>query len=96
MNPPEFHGFKVEKYPQEFIDEVYKVLMIMGVTPLEKAELTAYQLKGVTQVWYNQWKEGRPEDVGPLYWEKFKPAFLDRFFFQEVTLNHYLHYFPPL
>uniref|UniRef100_M1DGP0 Gag-pol polyprotein n=1 Tax=Solanum tuberosum TaxID=4113 RepID=M1DGP0_SOLTU len=37
MNPPEFHGSRVEKDPQEFIDEVYKVLMIMGVTSVEKA-----------------------------------------------------------
>ncbi|XP_049368652.1 uncharacterized protein LOC125833534 [Solanum verrucosum] len=36
--------------PQEFIDEVYKVLDIMGVTSVEKAELAAYQLKGVSQV----------------------------------------------
>ena len=42
MNPPEFHGSKVEEDPQEFIDEVYKVLMIMGVTPVEKAELAVY------------------------------------------------------
>lgn len=35
MNPPEFHGSKVGEYPQEIIDEVYKVLMIMGLTPVE-------------------------------------------------------------
>ncbi|KAK4737364.1 hypothetical protein R3W88_001061 [Solanum pinnatisectum] len=50
MNPMEFHGSKVEDDPQEFIDEVYKMLMIMGVTPVEKAELDAYQLKGVAQI----------------------------------------------
>ncbi len=61
------------------------MLMIMGVTPVEKAELAAYQLKGVAQIWYNQWKEGRLEDVGPLDWEKFKAAFLDRFFPFEMT-----------
>ncbi|XP_049347353.1 uncharacterized protein LOC125811846 [Solanum verrucosum] len=47
MNPSKFHDFMVEKDPQEFIDEVYKMLMIMGVMPVEKAELAAYQLKGV-------------------------------------------------
>ncbi|WMV25185.1 hypothetical protein MTR67_018570 [Solanum verrucosum] len=49
-----------------------RVLMIMGVTLMEKVELAAYQLKGVAQVWYNQWKERRPEVVGPLDFEKFK------------------------
>jgi len=56
------------------------VLMIMGVTPVEKAELVAYHLKGVSQVLLNQWKEKRVVDAGPLDWEKFKVAFLDRFF----------------
>ncbi|WMV33218.1 hypothetical protein MTR67_026603 [Solanum verrucosum] len=59
MNPLEFHFSKVEEDPQEFIDEVYKVLIIMGVTLVEKAELSAYQLKGISQVWFNQWNEGR-------------------------------------
>ncbi|XP_049405194.1 uncharacterized protein LOC125868621 [Solanum stenotomum] len=45
MNPSEFYGSKVEVDPQEFIDEVYKVLIIMGLTLVEKMELTAYQLK---------------------------------------------------
>lgn len=35
----------VREDPQKIIDEVYKVLTIMGVMPMEKAELTAYQLK---------------------------------------------------
>ncbi|WMV30436.1 hypothetical protein MTR67_023821 [Solanum verrucosum] len=51
MNPPDFHGSKAEKDPQEFSDEVYKVLMIMGVTLVEKVEFVGYQFKGVAQVW---------------------------------------------
>ncbi|XP_049372687.1 uncharacterized protein LOC125837642 [Solanum verrucosum] len=51
----------------------------MGVTLVEKAELATYQLKGVSQTWYNKWKGGRPEDAAPLDWEKFKANFLDRF-----------------
>jgi len=80
MNPLEFYDSKVEKDPQKFIDEVYKVLAIMGVTPVQKVELAPYQLNGVAQIWFNQWKEARPEDVGPMEWERFKSAFLDRFF----------------
>ncbi|WMV38066.1 hypothetical protein MTR67_031451 [Solanum verrucosum] len=82
MNPLEFRGSKVEEYPQEFIYEVYKALMIMGVTPVEKAELATYQLKGMAQIWYKQGKEGISEDAGPLNWEKFligkslRPLFL--------------------
>jgi len=53
MNLPAFYGFKVEEDPQEFIDEIYKILTIIGVTLVEKAELAAYQLKGVAQIWFN-------------------------------------------
>uniref|UniRef100_M1DK61 Gag-pol polyprotein n=1 Tax=Solanum tuberosum TaxID=4113 RepID=M1DK61_SOLTU len=60
MNPLEFYDSKVEKDPQKFIDEVYKVLAIMGVTPVEHKQLAAYQLKCVAQIWFNQWKEARP------------------------------------
>lgn len=56
MNPPEFHGSKFEEYYQEFVDEVHKVLAIMGVTLDEKAELAAFQLKGVAHIWHTQWK----------------------------------------
>ena len=52
MNPPEFHDSKVEKDPNWFIDKVYKVLAIMGVYSIEKAELATYQLKDVAQIWY--------------------------------------------
>lgn len=37
----------MEKDLQEFSDEVYKVLAIMGVSSEEKVELVSYQLKGV-------------------------------------------------
>ena len=50
MNPPEFNGSKVDKDPQAFIDEVARVVTIMGVTSEEKAELAFYQLKGVAQI----------------------------------------------
>ncbi|WMV50375.1 hypothetical protein MTR67_043760 [Solanum verrucosum] len=52
MNPPEFRGSKVEEDPQRFIDEVYKVLANMGVSLEEKAELAAYQLEDVDQIWF--------------------------------------------
>ncbi|WMV58212.1 hypothetical protein MTR67_051597 [Solanum verrucosum] len=45
INPPTFYGSKVDEDPQGFINEVFKVLKVMAVSPREKAELTAYQLK---------------------------------------------------
>ncbi|XP_049372489.1 uncharacterized protein LOC125837398 [Solanum verrucosum] len=80
MNPREFFGSKVEEDPNGFIDEVYKVLAIMGVTSVEKVELAAYQLKDVAQIWYEQWKYARPVETGLIVWEVLKLVFLDRFF----------------
>jgi len=37
-------------------------------------------LKGVAQIWYGQWKGSRPVEPGPIEWEVFEKAFLDRFF----------------
>ena len=54
MNPPTFHGTKVDEDPQGFIDEVYKVLYSIRVTPREKAKLVAYQLKDEAKVWVEQ------------------------------------------
>ena len=49
MNPPIFYGSKVDEDPQEFLDEVYKVLYVIRVTSSEKPELASYQLKDVAQ-----------------------------------------------
>lgn len=50
MNTLDFYGSNIEEDSKEFIDEVYKVLASIRVAPVEKVELTAYQLKGVTQI----------------------------------------------
>lgn len=41
MNPPEFNGSKVDEDSHKFINEVYKVVEIIGVS-FEEAELTTY------------------------------------------------------
>ncbi|WMV25201.1 hypothetical protein MTR67_018586 [Solanum verrucosum] len=48
MNPPEFHSSKVEEDPQEFIDDVYKVLMIMFF-PLEMREAKVLEFINIRQ-----------------------------------------------
>lgn len=50
MNPPEFYGSKTEDDPQEFLDDIQKVTLIMGVTPVERAYLDTYQLKRLAHV----------------------------------------------
>ena len=94
MNPPEFEGSKVDEDPMQFIEECYRIVAIMGVPPNEKAELVAYQLKVVARVWFDQWVDNRGDDVGPLEWEEFKVAFLDRFFpleLREAKVQEFIH-----
>ena len=52
----------------------------MGLNTSKKAELATYQLKGVDQTWYVQWRDNRLLRGEPVTWEIFKKAFLDRFF----------------
>ena len=47
MNPPMFYGSRMDEDPQNFLDEICKILLAMGVTMGEKADLAAYQLKNV-------------------------------------------------
>ena len=84
MNPPEYYGSKANEDPQDFIEEIFKIVDIMGVSPTEKAELAAYQLKGIAQIWFNQWKASRLGDDGPITWGEFKRAFLDHYFPMEL------------
>lgn len=37
MNPPTFYGSRADEYPNDFLDEVYKILFSMGVTMGEKS-----------------------------------------------------------
>ena len=55
----------------------------MDVGACEKAELAAYQLKGVAQIWVDQWK-GEKGNGYVVLWEEFKLAFLNRFLLLEL------------
>lgn len=35
MNPPKFHGSKVDKDPQDLIYEIEKIIQIMGIISVE-------------------------------------------------------------
>ena len=39
-------------YSLEFLDDVYKVLSVIGVTCWKIEELALYQLREVAEVWY--------------------------------------------
>ena len=66
----------------------------MGVTSKEKVNLASYQLSEVSQVLYNQLKDNKPVDSGPIDWKKFKEAFLWKYFpreMREVKVDEYIN-----
>ena len=77
---PTLYRSMVDEDPQEFIDEVYKILYAMGVSSSEKVVLATYRLLDVAKTWYIQWRDNRPLRGGPVTWEIFRVTFLDRFF----------------
>ena len=66
------------------MEEVQKILVAMGPTEIEKAELGSYQLKDVTQTWCKMWQNNSALGGGSITWELFKKAFLERFFPRDI------------
>ena len=60
LNLRTFDGSNVEEDPQEFIDEIYKILYAMGLNTSENAQLATYLLNDVAQIWLVQWRANRP------------------------------------
>ena len=75
MNPPNFYRSKVVEDPQEFIDEIYKILYRMGLSTSEKVELSTYKLNYVVLAWYVQLRDNRPLRGETVTWDVFKKAF---------------------
>ena len=84
MNPPIFTGAKTSEDHREFVEELHKILVAMGATDIEKAELASYQLKDVAQTWCKMWQDSRVLGGVPVTWELFKIVFQERFFPREM------------
>ncbi|KAH0674527.1 hypothetical protein KY290_024941 [Solanum tuberosum] len=84
MNPPSFTCSSVTEDPENFVEDLQKVFEIMHVTDAERVELASYQMKGVTRIWFDQWKKILVEG-GPLVsWALFEEDFLGRLFPREL------------
>lgn len=55
--PSYIHWVKTSEYLEEFVDEINKILVAMGATISEKAELASYKLKDVAKTWCTIWKD---------------------------------------
>ncbi|WMV57409.1 hypothetical protein MTR67_050794 [Solanum verrucosum] len=89
MNPSSFTCSSDTEDPKNFVEELQKVFEIMHVTNAERVELAAYQLNGITRIWFDQWKKCMDdssliipiEDIGikdSLSYEEIPVQILDR------------------
>ncbi|TMX03457.1 hypothetical protein EJD97_016155 [Solanum chilense] len=86
MNPPTFHGTMVDEDPQGLIDEFFKLVDAMGVTPRENADLAAYQLKDVAQE--SKIREIRQEDKKPRSDDSSHKKHKKRFYHQDSSMGN--------
>ena len=63
---------------------MHKILVAMGATNIENAELDSYQLKDVAHTWCKMWQDSRVLGGVLVTWEPFKTAFQERFFPREL------------
>ena len=84
LNPPIFTGSKNAEDPQEFVDEVHKILVAMGATDTKKEKLSSYQIKDVAQTLFKIWQESRVLGGVSITRELSKTAFLERFFLRKM------------
>lgn len=52
-----FHKFITNKNQKNCIKVLQKVFDVMNIADTERVELLAYQKRGVSSIWIDQWKE---------------------------------------
>nr|XP_009792105.1 PREDICTED: uncharacterized protein LOC104239226 [Nicotiana sylvestris] len=63
------------KDPQDFVDQMYRVLRVMHASVTEAVELASFRLRDVAVLWYEAWERSRVPDALPAKWEDFSEAF---------------------
>ncbi|XP_070049959.1 uncharacterized protein [Nicotiana tomentosiformis] len=84
LAPPLFTGSSSTEDPQDFIDHMYRVLMVMHASVTEAVELVSFRLRDVVVLWYEAWERSRGPDAPQAEWEDFSEAFLAHYLPREV------------
>ena len=84
MNPPIFKGSRRSEDPQEFQDELHKILIAMGSIGTEKNDVASYLLKDVAQTWCKMCQDSCVLGGVTVTWELFNTTFMERFFPREM------------
>ena len=66
INPPRFTSSNTTEDPENFIEELQNAFDVMHVAYTKRVEKVACQMKGVTMIWFDQWKKNRAKDTPPV------------------------------
>lgn len=66
------------------MEELQKVFKVIHVVDAKRVELAAYQLKGVSRIWFDQWKKNRAEGAPIVSWAVFEEASMGHLFPREL------------
>ncbi|XP_070018277.1 uncharacterized protein [Nicotiana sylvestris] len=94
LSPPLFTRSSSTEDPQDFIDQMYRVLRVMHASVTEAMELASFRLRDVSVLWYEAWERSRGPDAPPAEWEDFSETFLAHYLpweVQEARLDQFLN-----
>ncbi|XP_070029723.1 uncharacterized protein [Nicotiana sylvestris] len=84
LAPSLFTGSNSTEDPQNFKDQMYRVLRVMHASITEAVELASFRVRDVVVLWYEAWERSRGPNVPPAEWEDFSEDFLAHYLPREV------------
>ncbi|XP_070002054.1 uncharacterized protein [Nicotiana sylvestris] len=85
---PLFTGSSSTEDPQDFIDQLYRVLRVMHAFVTEAVKLVSFQLRDVVVLWYEASERSRGPNAPPAECEDFSKVFLAHYLPREVRESH--------
>ena len=84
MNQQNITSSSVKEDPENFYEVLQKFFDILHVVDIERVKIVAYQPKGITRAWFDQWKRNRVEDAPIVSWVVFENSLMKCFIPHEL------------
>ena len=80
LKPPTFKGDFQGQDPQEFLEQVERLLGVVNCPKERYVEFTSFLLEDAALQWFKAWMDARTTNVSLVTWESFQEAMLKQFF----------------
>ena len=80
LKPPTFKGDFQGQDPQEFLEQVERILGVVNCPRERYVEFTSFLLEDAALQWFKAWMDARAIDIALVTWESFQEAILKQFF----------------